>query len=605
VAEDRPIRKNPHRKRGVALLTVDRSNRNTALASALVEELARCGVEHACVAPGSRSAPLALALWREPAIRVFSHVDERSAGFFAVGIAQQTGVPAVVLTTSGTAAANLHPAVAESSEARVPIIVITADRPPELRGRGAGQTIDQLKLYGSTVRWFCELGVNDADDVGLLHFRSVANRAYATAAGPRPGPVHLNIPLREPLAPLPLDSDVQALEELAVAGRGRQPLTVVRSEAPAPTPALVHELSDVLAEHRRGIVLAGRQLSSEVPAAAAALARVARYPILAEPTSQLRTGDHDLSQVIAAYDAILREPPLDMQPDLVLRVGDMVTSKATRQWLEASPRCRQIVIDPEGGWNEPTTTAEQIVRVSVPALFRQLAEAFEPRLESEWLDRWLAAAKEADTAIDEFLGSLGEELFEPRVYRDLCALLPTGSTAYVSSSMPVRDLETFLRLADRRVRFLANRGANGIDGIVSSGLGAAAAAHGRAYVFLGDLALYHDMNGLLAIRRCGVEATFVVLNNRGGGIFDFLPIADYPDGYEDLFATPTELDFATVAQLYGLHHTRVESHSELAEALEKPGLVEVPLDRERNVKLHQELFAAVADAVARSPAASS
>ena len=483
--------------------------------------------------------------------------------------------------------------------------MITADRPPELRGRGAGQTIDQLKLYGSTVRWFCELGANDANDVGLLHFRSIANRAFATASGPEPGPVHLNVPLREPLAPIALDSDVQALEDLAVAGRGGQPLTAVRSEAPTPTPELVSELSSIVAEHRQGVILAGRQLSSAVPAATAALARVARYPILAEPTSQVRAGDHDLSQVVGAYDAILREPPLDIQPDLVIRVGDMVTSKATRQWLESSSRCRQVVIDPEGAWNEPTSTAEQIVRVDVPSLCRQLAEALEPRVETEWLDRWLATAKEADTAIDQFLTSLGEELFEPRVYRDLCSLIPSGSTVYVSSSMPVRDLETFLRPAERPVRFLANRGANGIDGIVSSGLGAAATARGRAYVLLGDLALYHDMNGLLAIRRCGVEATFVVLNNGGGGIFDFLPIADYPDGYEDLFATPTALDLAIVAELYGLDHTRVGSHSDLAEALERPGLVEVPLDRERNVKLHRELFAIVADVLARSPATSS
>jgi 2-succinyl-5-enolpyruvyl-6-hydroxy-3-cyclohexene-1-carboxylate synthase len=582
---------------------VDRSNRNTALASALVEELARCGVEHACVAPGSRSAPLALALWHEPSIRVFSHVDERCAGFFAIGIAQQTGIPVVVLTTSGTAATNVHPAVAEASEARVPIIIITADRPPELRGRGAGQTIDQLKLYGSSVRWFCELGVNTADDVGLLHCRSTAVRAFAAASGPLPGPVHLNVPLREPLAPLELDSDVQA-HDLAAAGRGRAPLTVVHAEPPSPTPELVRALASAITDHPRGVVLAGRQLSAELPAAVAALARAARYPVLAEPTSQLRAGDHDLSHVIAPYDALLREPPVDMQPDLVVRIGDMVTSKATRQWLQANPRCRQIVVDPDEGWNEPTWTAEQIVRVSPSALCQQLAETLEPRLEAEWLDRWLAATKEADGAIDEFLSSLGEELFEPRVYRELSQLLPNDSTVYVSSSMPVRDLETFLRPLERRVRFLANRGANGIDGVVSSGLGAAVTARGRAFILLGDLALYHDMNGLLATRRCGAEATFIVLNNGGGGIFDFLPIADYQSGYEELFATPTGLDLASVAELYQLPYTQIGAYSELAEALSRPGLVEVPLDRDRNVKLHRELFARVADAVTRSPAAS-
>jgi 2-succinyl-5-enolpyruvyl-6-hydroxy-3-cyclohexene-1-carboxylate synthase len=577
---------------------VDRTNRNTALASALVAELARSGIEHACVSPGSRCAPLALAFWHEPGIRVWSQVDERCAGFFALGLAQQTGKPVAVLTTSGTAGTNLHPAVAEAAEARVPLIVVTADRPPELRDRGAGQTIDQIKLYGSAVRWFCELGTHEADDAGLLHFRSVAVRAVAEATAPPPGPVHLNVPLREPLAPTPVEGDVSARQPLALEGRpGGKPLTRVRREPQPPARELLDQLGRQIGAHQRGLIVAGRQPDSALARPVARLAQAAGYPVLAEPTSQLRAGDHDRQLVVPNYDALLRKPAGDLTPDLVIRVGDMVTSKATREWLQSQASCVQVVIDPDGAWNEPTSLASALLRVSPAALCEALVERLAPRSETEWRDRWLAASHAAGEVIDEFLDGLDQELFEPRVYRELAGCAPPGSTIYVASSMPVRDLETFFPTISTPLRFLANRGANGIDGLVSSGLGAAAAAPGRTFLLAGDVGLYHDMNGLLAFNRLGVEATIVVLNNGGGAIFDFLPIAEHADGYEELFATPTGLDLGVVAALYDLPFTRVASHEELRGALGGPGLVEVPLDRQRNVELHRELFARVAGAV--------
>jgi 2-succinyl-5-enolpyruvyl-6-hydroxy-3-cyclohexene-1-carboxylate synthase len=583
---------------------VDSTNRNTALCSALVEELVRCGLEHVCVAPGSRSAPLALAFWNEPRVRAWSHVDERCAGFFALGLAQRSGRPVAVLTTSGTAGANLHPAVAEADEARVPLVVITADRPPELRGRGAGQTVDQLKLYGSMVRWFCELGVHDADDAGLLHFRSTSVRAFAAACGPPPGPVHLNVPLQEPLAPRPARDDVTAMEPLALQGRGPdRPLTRVVGPTAAPDAALVSRLAELIADNPRGLIVAGRQRNSALAEPAAALARAAGYPILAEPTSQLRAGEHDRSRVIASYDAILRTRPERLRPDLVLRLGDMVTSKAVREWLAIDPAPRQVVVDPEGAWNEPTSRADQILRVDPVALCRTVAAELGPSRDSGWLELWTELARTTDAVIDRFLDSLGDELFEPRVYRELGPLLPAASTVYVASSMPIRDIETFLPTLEQPLVFLSNRGANGIDGLVSSGLGAAAVSEGRTYILIGDLGLYHDMNGLLAVNRCGVDATILVLNNRGGGIFDFLPIAEHREGYEELFATPTGLDFEKAASLYGLGFTRLASYDRFEEALTRPGLVEVPLDRRRNVELHRELFERVAEALTHDVAA--
>src|SRR5215213_9945157 len=239
---------------------MDLTNRNTALASAMAEELARSGVDRAVVSPGSRSTPLAVSLWRQPEIEVTVILDERSAGFFALGTALATGTPAAVLCTSGSAAANLHPAVVEADEAGVPLIVLTADRPPELRDIGAGQTIDQLKLYGSAVRWFCEVGTHQADDDGLLHFRSVACRGYTTAAGdPRPGPVHLNVPWRDPLGPEPVADDVSATTALALEGRDRAwPLTMVPPAPPLPAEPLVEALFERLRAAPRGLIVAGR-----------------------------------------------------------------------------------------------------------------------------------------------------------------------------------------------------------------------------------------------------------------------------------------------------------------------------------------------------------
>src|SRR5688572_11863854 len=305
---------------------MDRTNRNTALASALVEELGRCGVRTAVICPGSRSTPLALALWREPGIDARVVVDERSAAFLALGAAQASGTPVAVLSTSGTAAANFHPAVCEADESAVPLIVLTADRPPELRGIGAGQTIDQVKLYGDAVRWFCEVGTHDADDPGLLHYRSVACRAFWTALGdPRPGPVHLNVAWRDPLGPEAHPEDVTATAPLALAGRGGdRPLTTVPPAPSPPAQPLIDALADRIRASTRGVIVAGR-MAPGAQKEIAALAVATGFPILAEPTSQLRLGPHDRSHVVAAYEPIARARPAALTPDLVLRFGEMPT----------------------------------------------------------------------------------------------------------------------------------------------------------------------------------------------------------------------------------------------------------------------------------------
>jgi 2-succinyl-5-enolpyruvyl-6-hydroxy-3-cyclohexene-1-carboxylate synthase len=581
---------------------VDPTNRNTALASALIEELARCGVRQAALAPGSRSTPLALALWRHPAIDVAVIVDERSAAYFALGAAQASGQPSLVLCTSGTAPANLHPAVCEADESGVPLIVLTSDRPPELRGIGAGQTIDQLKLYGSAVRWFCEVGTHAADDTGLLHYRSVACRAYAAALGdPRPGPVHLNLAWRDPLGPEPRPDDVTATSELALRGRGDRPLNAVpRAGAPPPSDELVEVMAEHIERTRRGLVVCGRQVDPELAAPVAGFARAAGYPIIAEPTSQIRLGPHDRSLVVSSYDAIARTRPVALAPEFILRFGEMPTSKALRAWIADMHDSRQYVVDGDFGWNEPTRTARVVLRVDPRGLASRLASAIDPAEDDPYAGAWMAADKAAADAIaDELSGS--DPLSEPAVHAAIGELYADGDLVYTASSMPIRDQDAFLRPRPAAVRFLANRGANGIDGLISSGIGAAVASGRPTWILTGDLGLYHDMNGLAAIRETSAPVRIVVFNNDGGGIFEFLPQARQVerDEFEAILGTPLGVDPAGIASLHGLDHVLVRDLGELPDAAARgTAIIEVPGDRRRNVDLHRRIADRTADALA-------
>jgi 2-succinyl-5-enolpyruvyl-6-hydroxy-3-cyclohexene-1-carboxylate synthase len=586
---------------------VDPTNRNTALASAMVEELARCGLRRAVVSPGSRSTPLALALWRQPAIEVTVLLDERSAGFFALGTALAGRSPAAVLCTSGSAAANLHPAVVEADEASVPLIVLTADRPPELRGIGAGQTIDQLKLYGEAVRWFCEVGTHEADDEGLLHFRSVACRGYAKAAGdPRPGPVHLNVPWREPLAPVPVEGAVSATDPLALEGRGERPLNSVSSSFPVPEHGLLEQLCERIAEEPRGVIVAGRQPDPALGEPLARLASVSRYPILAEPTSHLRFGRHDRSRVISSYDLLARERTEGLEPRLLLRVGDMPTSKALRQWLATIEGLQQLVVDPIAEWRDPTRRAEHLVRADPADLAGRLAQLLAERGRDQedaaeaFAAGWTGADRAARAAVRAEIAGL-DGLSEPGAWLTLGEALEDDDAVLAASSMPVRDLEAFLPSGPQRVQFFSNRGANGIDGLVSTAAGIAASGR-RTWAVLGDLALFHDLGGLAAAREAD-GLNLLVLDNGGGGIFHFLPQEEAlpAEEFEALLGTPTGLDPAGAADLFGLSVAVPSSQDELHRTLAGDArMIVVRTDRGRNLELHRRLAEAAAAALSRA-----
>jgi len=579
---------------------MDPTNSNTALASAFVEELARGGVRLAVVSPGSRSTPLAVALWRQPEIEVSVILDERSAAFFALGAAQATGAPVALLCTSGTAAANYHPAICEADESALPLIALSADRPPELRGIGAGQTIDQIKLYGSSVRWFCEVGTHEADDKGLLHYRSVACRALAASRGePRSGPVHLNLPWREPLAPVPVEGAVTATDPLALEGRDVRPLTAVTPIDMEPSAFLLDEVAGHISGARVGIIVAGRQLDPELREPLAELAKASGFPILAEPTSQLRCGPHDRSHVISTYDHLLRDEAFreSAKPDLVLRFGEMPTSKPLRTWL-AESGADQIAVDPRGGWNEPSGRAAAILRADPT----ELASGWAARLGSEQRTnptRWLEAEAAAREALSSELESLGE-ITEPGLHLALGQAHADGDLIYTASSMPIRDQEAFLAPGEANALFFCNRGTNGIDGLISSGIGAARASGRPTTIVSGDLGLLHDVGGLAALRDISTPVRIVVINNDGGGIFGFLPQAKAlpNDEFEALLGTPRGVDVAKAAALFELPHRRLGSLAELPEALAAgTGLIEVAVNRDSNVEHHRHLTDRVLQAI--------
>jgi 2-succinyl-5-enolpyruvyl-6-hydroxy-3-cyclohexene-1-carboxylate synthase len=574
---------------------------NRRLALTLVDELARCGLTQACLAPGSRSAPLALALAEHPAVRLHVHVDERSAAFFALGAAKAAGRPAAVLCTSGTAAANLHPAVVEADHSRAPLLVLTADRPPELRGTGANQAVDQVKLYGDGVRLFCEVGAPDPtaaghDDRGAgRYWRSLASRAWAAATGPPAGPVHLNLAFAEPLLP-------DALDGAPAPGRpGGAPWTLAARPSLRPGAEEVAALRDAVRANPRGLLVVGWGTGPR-PAAVDAFAAAAGWPVLADPLSGARRGP----AAVSTYDSLLRVEAFAAghRPDLVVRIGAGPTSKALTGWLDGS--IPQIVVDPEGGWPDPARTASQRLVADPSALLEAVAAALsQGRGARGWLQRWLAADAVARRAIDELLDA-SEEPFEGRVARDLVAALPDGATLVVGSSMPVRDVDAFAAPREG-LRLLANRGASGIDGLVATALGAAAAGGGPTAALLGDLAFVHDATSVLGAARRSPGAVLVVCDNDGGGIFSFLPQARLPaPWFESLFATPHGLDLAGLAAAAGIAAQRVTKASELVPALDRAlgsGRTEVllvPGDRDANLARHREVTAAVAAAYARS-----
>ncbi len=550
-------------------MPLDFRNTNTLWASILVETLQRLGLTTAVICPGSRSTPLAIAFARHDKVEAIPVLDERSAGFFALGIARQKAQPVVIVCTSGTAGANFYPAVIEARESRVPLLVLTADRPPELRDCHSGQTIDQVKLYGYYPSWQTELATPSLEMSMLAYLRQTAIHAWERSLFPVPGPVHLNIPFRDPLAPLPQPAAGALMSQF-------QPedffgaVSPLLSRLEVRTEVLTANLKEEWLGCERGIIIAGvaqPQQPQEYCQAIAHLCKSLGWPVLAEGLSPVRNYAQLNPYVISTYDLILRNRHLAQQlkPAVAIQVGDLPTSKELRTWLE-STQPRRWAIDPSYENLDPLHGKTAHLRMS--AVETRLGALQNRKVGfacSEYLQLWYNAEAKVRAAVDGTMAAM-EEIIEPKVAWLLSQVLPPATPVFIANSMPVRDVEFFWAPNNSGIQPYFNRGANGIDGTLSTALGVAH-RNQSSVMLTGDLALLHDTNGFLLRNKFVGNLTIVVINNNGGGIFEMLPIAQFEPPFEEFFAAPQDIDFAQLCCTYNVGYKLISSWEQLARLL--------------------------------------
>ncbi len=578
-------------------VALDFRNVNSLWCSVLAETLSRCGVRQAVICPGSRSTPLAFAFARHGEIEAIPVMDERSASFFALGLAKQRGEPVVLVCTSGTAGANFHSAIIEAWHSGVPLIVLTADRPPEMRECSSGQTIDQQKLFGAHVNFYHELAVPEARMELLRYLRQTAAHACERSQWPAPGPVHLNAPFRDPLPPV-ADGLAGKLRALPA---WRNFFDDLGSSLLEPLDATLPTLPTTA----RGLVIAGPAMSSS-PAVdavmAAGLANGLGWPLLADGFSGVRNHSQSTRYAVTAYDTILRNPKLAkaLRPEHVICLGDWPVSKVLRAWLEdydGPVWCVHEGARNPDALHRRTRWLRVPVRILTVAAIRRAVQDGRQSLRQSvppYCRLWLDLEARARGALERRLRTAAG-LFEGRVSSLLAQHLPAATSVFVANSMPVRDVDYFWPANDAHARIHFNRGANGIDGTLSSALGI---AHGGAPAVLltGDLALLHDSNGFLIGPKFRGSLTIVLINNRGGGIFEHLPVAQFDPPFEEFVATPQKVDFAKLCAAHGVHHVPVKSWAQftkLIATLPSRGIrvLEVRTDRKRDAATRKKLLA--------------
>ncbi|MEH1995471.1 2-succinyl-5-enolpyruvyl-6-hydroxy-3-cyclohexene-1-carboxylic-acid synthase [Nostoc sp.] len=544
------------------LMPIAYRNVNQLWAYILTETLKRLGLTCAIICPGSRSTPLAIAFAQQaPEIEGISILDERSAAFFALGQAKATGRPVVLVCTSGTAGANFYSAVIEASYSHVPLLILTTDRPPELRDCHSGQTIDQLRLYGNYPNWQTELALPSADLGMLAYLRQTVIHSWERAQTPTKGPVHLNIPFRDPLAPLPDGSDLSYLHsqfhpEEFFAGIAN----------PSPMPHAQCPIPKEWKECDRGIIIAGVAQPSqpeEYCRAIAYLSQTLKWPVLAEGLSPVRNYAELNPYLISTYDLILRNQQLAKQlaPEMVIQVGEMPTSKELRTWIDAT-QPRRWVIDPSDQNLDPLHGRTTHLRISVEDI---KAEEINLSLSSDYGKQWCDVEAKVRLVVDQTMGKI-DKVIESKAAWLISQILPPGTPLFIANSMPVRDVEYFWKPNNLGVRSHFNRGANGIDGTLSTALGITHRQQ-SSVMLTGDLALLHDTNGFLIRNKFVGHLTILLINNNGGGIFEMLPIAKFDPPFEEFFGTPQDIDFAQLCATYNVQHELITSWEQLQQRL--------------------------------------
>jgi len=571
---------------------LDSRNVNSLWGSVVAETLVRMGVTRAVVSPGSRSTPLAFA--RHPAIDAVPVLDERSAGFLALGMAKRDLRPVALLCTSGTAGANYYPAVIEACESGVPLIVFTADRPPEMRGCASGQAIDQDRLYGAYVRLYHELAVPEASLPLLRYLRQTVAHGVERSLGPPAGPVHFNAPFRDPLAPVDDGGTVEAFAASI-------PWEDFFGHLAPPAPVSMVSEVPAFSHSVHGVIVAGPAATADPAAYSADVGEISRrlgWPVLADGLSPVRGRAALVPHLVTRYDAILRSPGAadSLRPEFILCLGEWPTGKVLRSWLEASRAPILLVTDRPDNRDALHGSTRRVVS-PLGALAAGLPIADAP---NGYERLWAGMEARARAALDALLEA-EEALVEPKAAWLMARHLPAGSSVFAANSMPVRDMEFVWPANDRGIQVFFNRGANGIDGTLSTALGAAHNA-GPVALLTGDLALLHDSNGLLLAPRFRGSLTIVLINNHGGGIFEHLPVAQFGQIFEEFFATPQEVDFAKLCSAHGVAHAHVEDWSHFEHLISSPAapgirVLELRTDRKRDAAWRKDAFASAARVV--------
>ncbi|MBE0537742.1 MAG: 2-succinyl-5-enolpyruvyl-6-hydroxy-3-cyclohexene-1-carboxylic-acid synthase [Phycisphaerae bacterium] len=580
-------------------MTSEKDNVNTFWAELIVEELIRCGVDHFCISPGSRSTPLVVAVARNKKARHCIHYDERGAAFYALGYARAAGKPAAVITTSGTAAANLYPAVTEASVDHVPMILLTADRPPELIDTGANQAMRQDRFFGGFVRWYCDLPTPATDVPPQMVLTTVDQAVYRSRFGDA-GPVHLNCRYREPLEPCGCEIPARHTAGLASWTESARPFTSYTYPHNTLSPESIESVTQILANTSRGLVVVGRLEGENERAAVLRLIGRLKWPVYADLTSGLRL-THCATHIIRHFDQELLSSDFNqfVRPSTVLHIGGRTISKRLGEFFQVNRPDHYIVLKPTAERYDPVHTVTMHVQADISAACDVLAHGLQNTADS-YADFFSARAADADRIIGRHIAE-HPAANEPFVARCISEQIPDGSCLFVSSSMPIRDVDLYGISGRRDIRVAANRGISGIDGVISSAAGFAVGAGRPTTLLIGDLAFIHDINALATLQRQQAPLVIVVINNRGGGIFHFLPISAHADVFEDYFATPHDFSFGGACETFSIAYHRctekddfVQTYRRAAEQ-PRPCVIEVPTDRSENLRIRRAMKAEIID----------
>ncbi|PKG22231.1 2-succinyl-5-enolpyruvyl-6-hydroxy-3-cyclohexene-1-carboxylic-acid synthase [Niallia nealsonii] len=563
----------------------------TAYLYALINELVQSGIENVVISPGSRSTPIAMLMAEQEQLNLFVHVDERSAAFYALGMAKASKKPTVLVCTSGTAAANYFPAIIEAKISRIPLIVLTADRPHELRDVGAPQAINQIELYGRQVKWFVEMSPPDGTEGMIRYAKTVGARAVATTLLEPKGPVHINLPIREPLIP-----DLENIEAYRKNEKNNSSIHIEQGSLAIPE-EYFQSLAKKMQSLTNGIIICGELYKEKFPESLFKLAKKLNFPILADPLSQLRVNMDGEEFIIDAYDTFLRNEKAKqkLKPNIIIRFGSMPISKALTLFLKEHKDVEQLVVDGGGGFRDPNQLTSEMIYCE-EVLFCERLISYLPSCS---INHELVSWQNINFLTKKALRKIEEvaDMSEGKLFSKLGNLLPEDAVLFVGNSMPIRDLDTFFHLQQGKITIFANRGANGIDGTVSTALGVGAVTKSRPlYLIVGDLTFFHDLNGLIAAKQFQIPITVLLINNNGGGIFSFLPQANHKKYFELLFGTPLDLDFKHIVAMYNGQYLSIENWHQLEQELSKKKegnsirIVEIKTNRDENLAEHRNLL---------------